>query len=254
MIDQLIGRDRALVAAGLVGTAALTWVYLAPAAHSKADVLVRLAMPDVRSWAAAETVALFVMWAIVLITQLTPAAAPMALTFAAVARHRRPLAPAALTAAFVFGHLAGWSIFAATAALGQLGLHNGAVRVDEMTGTSPLLGSALLLTAGAFHWTPLRHNAAGGDSPLAFLEDRWPETAVGAWGLGLRHGAACVGSCWVLMALLFVAGAMNFSWTAAIAAFLFAEKALPRGELIGRLAGVVFVGAGLLLIAGLWLT
>ena len=67
--------------------------------------------------------------------------------------------------------------------------------------------------------------------------------------MGLRHGAICLGCCWLLMALLFVAGVMNLLWVAVIAAFVLVEKAFPRGEAIARGAGVLLVVAGLLMLA-----
>jgi predicted metal-binding membrane protein len=51
------------------------------------------------------------------------------------------------------------------------------------------------------------------------------------------------------MALLFVAGVMNLLWVATIAAFVLVEKIVPRGELVGRVAGGVFVLAGLVLLS-----
>jgi predicted metal-binding membrane protein len=63
--------------------------------------------------------------------------------------------------------------------------------------------------------------------------------------MGLRHGSYCVGCCWALMALL---------WVAAIATFVLVEKVLPRGALAGRAAGGVFMLAGLLLLAQMWRT
>jgi predicted metal-binding membrane protein len=65
--------------------------------------------------------------------------------------------------------------------------------------------------------------------------------------MGLRHGAYCLGCCWALMGLLFVAGVMNLAWVAAITAFVLLEKVAPGGRLIGRVAGL---GLGL---AGAWL-
>jgi predicted metal-binding membrane protein len=47
------------------------------------------------------------------------------------------------------------------------------------------------------------------------------------------------------MALLFVAGVMNLFWIAAIAVFVLAEKLLPRGEVVGKIAGLVLAAAGL---------
>ena len=70
--------------------------------------------------------------------------------------------------------------------------------------------------------------------------------------MGLRHGMYCVGCCWALMALLFVAGVMNLLWIAVIALFVMAEKLLPRGDLMARLAGIVMVAAGITHIARLW--
>jgi predicted metal-binding membrane protein len=66
--------------------------------------------------------------------------------------------------------------------------------------------------------------------------------------MGLEHGIFCVGCCWILMVLLFVAGVMNLLWVATIAAFVLAEKLFSRGELIGRVAGGVLVLAGIILL------
>jgi predicted metal-binding membrane protein len=66
--------------------------------------------------------------------------------------------------------------------------------------------------------------------------------------MGVEHGAFCLGCCWALMLLLFTAGVMNLLWVAAIAAFVFAEKLLPRGPLVARLAGGAMMAAGAALI------
>jgi predicted metal-binding membrane protein len=49
------------------------------------------------------------------------------------------------------------------------------------------------------------------------------------------------------MALLFVAGVMNLVWVAVIAGFVLIEKVAPRGELVGRVGGI------LLIVWGIWL-
>lgn len=49
--------------------------------------------------------------------------------------------------------------------------------------------------------------------------------------MGLRHGVYCVGCCWLLMAMLFVAGVMNLLWVAVIGAFILIEKVLPGRKL-----------------------
>ena len=67
--------------------------------------------------------------------------------------------------------------------------------------------------------------------------------------MGLEHGTYCVGCCWILMALLFVAGVMNLLWIAIISAFVLSEKVLPRGDLVGRVAGGMLVLVGIIFLS-----
>jgi predicted metal-binding membrane protein len=122
-----------------------------------------------------------------------------------------------------------------------------------MAATSPVLNGVLLIAAGIFQWTPLKLACLKGcRSPLSFLMSEWREGAAGAFVMGLKHGAYCVGCCWVLMALLFVAGVMNLLWVAVIALFVMAEKMLPKGELIARISGVALILAGVAMAAHLF--
>jgi predicted metal-binding membrane protein len=66
--------------------------------------------------------------------------------------------------------------------------------------------------------------------------------------MGLHHGVYCVGCCWALMALVFTAGVMNLGWVALIAFVVLVEKIAPRGDLIGRFAGVALFVAGLVIV------
>ena len=77
-----------------------------------------------------------------------------------------------------------------------------------------------------------------------FVMAHWRAGRAGAVRMGLEHGLYCVGCCWILMALLFVAGVMNLLWVAVISLFVLAEKVLPRGELVGRLGGAILLAAG----------
>ena len=51
------------------------------------------------------------------------------------------------------------------------------------------------------------------------------------------------------MLLLFVAGVMNLLWIGLIAAFVLAEKALPKGEIVARVAGVILMLVGIGVVA-----
>jgi predicted metal-binding membrane protein len=138
-----------------------------------------------------------------------------------------------------------WTAFSALATLAEWGLHQAALLSTTMTATSPALDGGLLIAAGIFQWTPFKRACLKGcRSPLSFLMSEWREGGGGAFLMGLRHGAYCVGCCWFLMALLFVAGVMNLLWVAVIALLVMAEKFLPKGELLARVLGIALVIAG----------
>jgi predicted metal-binding membrane protein len=179
------------------------------------------------------------MWVVMMVAMMTPSAAPMILTYATMNRRRQAQqGPFVSTTVFVLGYRLVWGRFSIVATLGQWGLHAAAVLSPMMVSTSPMLGGLLVLTAGLFQWTPLKSTCLGQcRSPLGLVMTEWLEWTWGALLMGLRHGSYCVGCCRVLMALLLVAGVMNLLWVAALAAFVLVEKGLPRGELVGRVAG-----------------
>jgi predicted metal-binding membrane protein len=62
--------------------------------------------------------------------------------------------------------------------------------------------------------------------------------------MGLRHGAYCLGCCWLLMAVLFAVGVMNLAWIAALSVFVLLEKIIPRGFWVAKVAGLFLMGLG----------
>ncbi len=245
--ESLLRRDRAIIGAGLAGITLLAWVYLVRMARAMAPMDMGMAMPHMHPWGVGELAMLIVMWVVMMVAMMLPSAAPMILMFTTVHRRRgeqrRPVVP---TGVFVLGYVVVWSAFSVAAALLQWALHAAALLSPTMTSTSPLVGGALLVAAGLFQWTPLKSIClAHCRSPLSFLMTEWREGAPGAFIMGVRHGLYCVGCCWVLMGLLFVAGVMNLLWVAAIAVFVLIEKVVPRGEQASRVAGAVLIVAGL---------
>ena len=256
-LEAVLKRDRTIVLAGVAGLSALAWAYLLALAWRMPhrEMAMAMAMPHMQTWGATEVLLTWVMWAVMMVAMMTPSAAPMILTFATINRRRRaqhgPFVP---TTVFVLGYLLVWGGFSVLATLAQWGLHTAALLSPMLVSTSPMVGSILLLAAGLFQWTPLKSTCLTQcRSPLGFLMTEWREGAWGALQMGLRHGKYCVGCCWVLMALLFVAGVMNLLWVAAIAAFVLVEKVLPRGELVGRVVGSMLMLAGLVLLSQMWL-
>ena len=248
-LEALLRRDRSITLAGLIAVAGLAWAYMfsLAARMEGMDMGTGMAMPQLQSWGLVVLTLLFVMWSVMMVAMMVPSAAPMILVFAKVKRQRRadhdPIAP---TAAFVFGYLLVWTGFSAVATLAQWGLHSAAFLSPMMASTSHYLGGGLLFAAGIFQWTPLKRAClVHCRSPLHFFMTKWKEGTLGALRMGLHHGTYCVGCCWVLMALLFVAGVMNLLWVAVITAFVLTEKIVPRGEIVGRVAGVALIIAGL---------
>ena len=252
MMETILKRDRAIIIAALVGITLLAWGNMVLEAHAMYDTGVcccagmKMSGPDTTPWATATLLPLFLMWAEMMVAMMIPSAAPMILTFALVQRKRReqerPFVP---TGMFMLGYLIVWTGFSALAALGQWLLHAQALLSPMMVGTSPLLGGALLIAAGVFQWTPLKHACLNHcRSPLSFLMTGWSEGKTGALVMGLKHGAYCAGCCWFLMALLFVAGVMNIWWVGVITLFVLLEKVVPRGLVVGKIAGGVLAAWG----------
>jgi len=213
-----------------------------------------MVMLDTREWGATTVLLLFVMWAVMMVAMMVPSATPMILAFLTVNQSRsatnRPLVPVGV---FLLGYLAVWTAYSAAATLAEWGLHQATLLSTTMAATSPALNGGLFIAAGAFQLTPLKQACLNScRSPLSFLMSEWRDGAAGTFAMGLRHGASCLGCCWILMALLFCAGVMNLFWVAVIALLVMAEKVLPKGEVLGYIAGIALVAAGIVRIATLW--
>ncbi|MBI1848593.1 MAG: DUF2182 domain-containing protein [Candidatus Rokubacteria bacterium] len=257
--EALARRDRAVTLTALAILAALAWVYLVQAARGMSAMEMHAAMGMVmsplRPWSLVDAGLLFVMWAVMMVAMMLPSASPMILMFATINRRRLEQGrPAVRIGVFAAGYVLLWTAFAAVAALAQWALHAVAFLSPAMLATSPVLGGSLLVAAGVFQWSRLKAAClANCRSPLAFLMTEWREGARGAFVMGLRHGTYCVGCCWLLMALLFVAGVMNLVWVVALAAFVLAEKAVPGGGRVARAAGILLVIGGAVVLLRPWL-
>jgi predicted metal-binding membrane protein len=188
---------------------------------------------------------------VMMVGMMLPSATPMILFFARFARHSRKqghrVAP---ITAFVLGYILVWSGFAFVATALQWTLDRAALLSSHMASLSPILGGALLITAGVCQWTPLKRSCLSFcRSPVAFVMGHWRTGTGGALRMGMEHGAFCVGCCWALMGLLFVGGVMNLLWVAAITLAVLAEKLAPRGIWIGRAMGFALVLGGAWVVA-----
>jgi predicted metal-binding membrane protein len=209
---QVVSGDRRPLAALAVVTVCAWAVLLFAASGMQMDVVTFLAA-----------------WTLMMTAMMLPSAAPLVVVHARAGRGTGFLAT---------GYLLVWAATGAAA--------YGATRlVDPMMVSNAVKGS-VLVAAGVYQLTPLEHLCLKRcRSPLDFLMQRWRPGRLGALRLGVDHGLFCVGCCWALMAVLVLAVAMSPAWAAAIAAAVFAEKVLPRGEAIARVLAVALLAFGL---------
>lgn len=254
-LERILRRDRLILALSLAAIVALSWAYLftagaamrGMAGDTGMSAMSMAGMPGMvmqPSWAR-ELLPVFVMWAVMMVGMMLPSAAPLILLILGVYRRRDDHHTRLNSVLFLSGYLLVWTIFSFAAASGQVALHRAALVSAEMVATSGLLAAAILIAAGVYQYLPVKNAClAHCRSPLGFLSEHWREGRLGAMRMGFVHGLFCVGCCWALMALLFVAGVMNLLWVAVIAAFVFVEKLSKRGLLLGRIGGVLLIAWG----------
>ena len=227
--------------AALILLSLLAWFYLLSGA-GMGSMAGMAAMPGMAPAPVFPLVA--AMWAAMMVAMMLPSAAPVILLYGRVHRHSSKAPPP--TAAFLAGYLACWIAVALLAAAVQLAIADPVA----MTLPSRTWSAVLLIAAGLYQLTPLKDACLSRcRTPAQFLSRHYRAGASGAFRLGLLHGGFCVGCCWLLMALLFVGGVMNLVWVAALTLLVAAEKLLPGGQWLARIAGVALVAWGAYLLA-----
>jgi predicted metal-binding membrane protein len=222
--------ERALIAGTLVLLTALGWAFLL-----KGMPMGTMEPP---------LTALVAMWWLMMLAMMLPSAAPAILLYAKV-RQRNAENAISRTWVFLAGYLAVWLLFSIAAAVAQHFIAG-----QSMTLNSRVTQAAVLIAAGLYQLSPLKSACVSQcRSPAEFLTRYWQPGWSGAVQLGLRHGVYCVGCCWMLMALLFVGGVMNFLWVIGLTLIVAGEKLLPSGQAIRFLlaaALLIWGGARLL--------
>jgi predicted metal-binding membrane protein len=249
-LARLLKRDRAITAVGFAVIASLAWLYTIMVASMGSDgmagVASHMTMPQDQPWRSIDFLLMFVMWMVMMVAMMFPSATPMLLMFANANRRRHEAQdPYLHTSLFGSAYFVVWVGFAAVATLGNWALHSGGLMTSMMGNALPLWGAAILIAAGLYQLTPLKLACLNKcRNPLAFLMSEWREGRLGAFVMGLRHGAYCLLCCWALMALLFVLGVMNLAWIAFLAAFVLVEKLASSGPWLSRVSGLLLLGWG----------
>jgi predicted metal-binding membrane protein len=184
-------------------------------------------------------------WVVMMAAMMFPSVSPTVALYARMARRGPRIAP------FVFasGYLATWAV-AGLAAYGVFELGN--LLLGEQLawdGAGRWLAGGIVILAAVYELTPLKDVCLGKcRSPLGFLLGRWRSGTWGAFDMGARHGAWCVGCCWALMAALFALGVMSLAWMAFIAALIALEKTVPFRRPITYSTAALLFALGLALL------
>jgi predicted metal-binding membrane protein len=255
MIEIALRRDRVVVMAGLVLVAISAWVWTlagagvstnASGSHSMTKAMGSMVMTAV-PWSPFHAALIFCMWWTMMAAMMVPSAAPVILLFAAIHRRQHSSPPFSAAGLLTAGYLAVWGAFSLAATLGQWSLERGGLISTETMGVDGALAGGILLAAGLYQLTPVKQACLSRcRSPVTFLTAHWRPGSVGAFRMGVVHGAYCLGCCWFLMTLLFVGGVMNPFWIGALALYVLFEKLVPGGLWLSRASGVILAGAGVL--------
>jgi len=190
-------------------------------------------------------------WVAMMIAMMFPTAAPMIVMFATVAAGKQQRAqPFVPTWVFVSAYLTVWVGFGVVAYAAAAVLSALAMQSTWLMGNAARLGGAILLVGGVYQLSPLKSLCLTKcRTPLSFLLTSWRDGYGGAYVMGLKHGAYCLGCCWLLFAILFPLGVMNIAAMVGLTLLIFAEKSLASGSTIANIAGVALVAYGTFVLA-----
>lgn len=272
-IEAALKRDRLIVIAALSTVIIASWSYILAGAGMGMTAFEMTAAPwatalpemDVNKAGATETTAMasaswsygyvilmLFMWWIMMIAMMVPSAARIILLFALINRKQREKDQNYVsTGIFALGYLIAWGVFSVVAVAAQWSLETLGLLSSMMVSTNAVLGGILLMAAGFWQLTPLKHACLRHcRSPVEFLSRHWRNGSIGALRMGAHHGVFCLGCCWFLMALLFFGGVMNLYWIIGLALFVLIEKTVSAGHWLGVATGIGLIAWGGLLLVG----
>ena len=247
LVEHALRHDRATLLVILVLTPVFSWVWIVMMARDMYGPMTGAsAWMMTTNWDATHLLLLWAMWSVMMTAMMLPTAAPLVLLYGAAARRTRQGTARRDTYALAAGYLAAWTAFSLVATALQRALASLLLVSPMMEAGSSRVSGALLVVAGVYQWTPLKHACLTTcQSPLGFLMARWRDGWSGAFRLGLAHGAYCIGCCWALMLLLFAGGVMNVLVIAGLTAWVAFEKLAPFSRRGAQFSGAVMIAGGL---------
>ena len=185
----------------------------------------------------------FVMWSLMALAMMAPTAVPAFRTYAQL--NQTSGGNALPVAALFGGYMTIWIGFSVLAAIAQVRLADLGLVSELGRSLSAPLNGTLLLLAGVYQFSALKEACLRAcQSPLTFFFNHWQAGIRGGAKLGLRLGAVCLGCCWALMLLAFVAGTMNLAFMGLAMVLMTLEKLPAIGARITAPLGVFLILTG----------
>jgi predicted metal-binding membrane protein len=217
----------------------LAWSLLAFWQRSAyAELLGHEAIEDHHISLAWHLAAFILSWFLMTVAMMLPGSLPMIL-------HSIPPVPRRmnnnrLVGWIMLGYLAPWILFGLLVFLGDSFLHQVTEPAAPLAALSGWIAPVIVLIAGLYQFTPVkRRYMARCRTPDALNLQRDGEKLTEAAALkgGLRLGGFCIGSCWMLMLLMFALGQHRLDWMMVLCGILAAERLAPWGHRLARLVG-----------------
>jgi predicted metal-binding membrane protein len=247
LVEHALRSARATLVGLLVLTTVFCWMWIVIMARDMYGPMTGAsAWMMTAHWDAPHLLLLWAMWSVMMTAMMLPSAAPLILLYGAATSRSRQRAAWQHTYALAAGYLAAWTAFSLAATALQRALASLLLVSPMMEASSARVTATLLIVAGVYQWTPLKHACLHAcQSPLGFLMARWRDGWSGAFRMGLEHGSYCVGCCWALMLLLFAGGVMNVVVIAGLTAWVALEKLTPFSRRGAQFSGAVMIAIGL---------
>lgn len=194
------------------------------------------------------------LWVVMMAAMMFPSVWPAVAMFGLVVRQRVSAdgSSLGLSGWFVGGYLAAWTVIGLVA-FGLLSVARG-VGLDGLSGTdmARYVVAPVAFVAAVYQVVPFKQSCLRNcRGPLSFFLRHWRDGRQGALVMGSRHGAYCVGCCWMLMVVLLAVGVMSITWMAFASLAIAIEKLSPAGSsrLASRAVAVCLVALALIALA-----
>ena len=240
-------KEHFLILIALVLLSSLAWTGTVYQAGSMGLGMITCSMTMGTPFSVGNALLYVLLWGVMMVAMMFPAIVPVVGLFSTVAGRKReqgvPFTPAWV---FVAGYLVLWTLAGGVGYTVDLAIQALPEVFPALRTYGLVIGGLTLIAAGVYQLTPLKYLCLSQcRSPMGFLLTSWRDGALGAFRMGLHHGAYCLGCCWSLMAVLFVVGTMNLVWMGILSMVIFVEKIVPHGVEMGKATGLALIALGL---------